>query len=358
MVGGLLAPHAAGTAETVTATGLSGATLYHFAIRAIDAGGNAGAFSNDARGTTADNVPPASVTDLAAATVSSQGGSLALSWTAPGDSGLAGTAQRYDVRVSTAPINDSSFASATPVTVGAPQAPGTHEAATISGLPAESLIYVALETIDAAGNVSPLSNVASARTRDEAPAAITDLAVIGGSGRAAQQATMILQWTAPGDDANVGTATSYDIRYSTRRRSTPRTSRRRRRARPAWPRRRPEPRSTTRSTGLAVGVRYWFAIETSDERGNVSAISVVASSSTPDEMPPSATIDLAAATGTAAGTLVVSLTAPGDDGTAGTAQAYDLRWSLTPLDANSFASAATAVRARARVRPARIRRSR
>ena len=103
-------------------------------------GGNAGAFSNDARGTTADNVPPASVTDLSAATVSAQGGSLALSWTAPGDSGLAGTAQRYDVRISTAPITAGNFASATSVAVGAPQAPGTHETATVSGLPAESLI--------------------------------------------------------------------------------------------------------------------------------------------------------------------------------------------------------------------------
>ena len=340
LIGGLPAPHASGTAETVTATGLSGATLYHFAIRAIDAGGNAGAFSNDARGTTADNVPPASVTDLSAATVSAQGGSLALSWTAPGDSGLAGTAQRYDVRISTAPITTGNFASATPVAVGAPQAPGTHETATVSGLPSESLIYVALETIDAAGNISPLSNVASARTRDEAPAAITDLAVIGGSGRAAQQATMVLQWTAPGDDASVGTATSYDIRYSASAINAANFTA----ATPSAPGLTPSPAGTQEHytvTGLAVGVRYWFAIKTSDERGNVSAISVVASSSTPDEMPPSATADLAAATGTAAGTLVVSLTAPGDDGAHGTAQAYDLRWSLTPLDANSFASAAT-----------------
>ena len=340
IVGGLPAPHAAGTAETVTATGLSGATLYHFALRATDSGGNAGALSNDARGATADDVPPAAVTDLAAATVSAQGGSLALSWTAPGDSGLAGTAKRYDVRISPAPITAANFAAATPVTVGAPQAPGTHETATISGLPAESLVYVALETIDAAGNISPLSNVASARTRDEAPAAISDLTVIGGSGRAVQQATMILQWTAPGDDASVGTATSYDIRYATSAITAANFSS----ATPSAPGLTPSPAGTQQQytvTGLAVGIRYWFAIRTADERGNVSAISVVASSSTPDEMSPSATSDLAAATGTGAGTLVVSLTAPGDDGTQGTAQAYDLRWSLTPLDVNSFAAAAT-----------------
>src|SRR5205085_6473406 len=123
-------------------------------------------------------------TDLLAATNAAQGGSLSLSWTAPGDSGLQGTALRYDLRIATAPIDEASFAAATPIAVGAPKAPGSRESATLAGLPAESLIHVALKTIDLAGNLSPLSNLASARTREEAPSTITDLAVVGGSGRA------------------------------------------------------------------------------------------------------------------------------------------------------------------------------
>src|SRR6185369_4794339 len=43
-----------------------------------------------------------------------------------------------------------------------------------------------------------------------APAAVANLAV---SSTATSSAT--LTWTAPGDDGNSGTATSYDVRYST-----------------------------------------------------------------------------------------------------------------------------------------------
>src|SRR5205085_1698179 len=110
---------------------------------------------------------------------------------------------------------DATFAAAAPVPVGAPKAGGTRETATLTGLGAEQMYYVALKTIDASGNASALSNLASARTRDEAPSAITDLTVIGGSGRDVQQATLVIQWTAPGDDATVGTATAYDIRTAT-----------------------------------------------------------------------------------------------------------------------------------------------
>ena len=41
-----------------------------------------------------------------------------------------------------------------------------------------------------------------------APAAVTNLATSGPTG-----STVTLTWTAPGDDNNTGTATTYDIRY-------------------------------------------------------------------------------------------------------------------------------------------------
>src|SRR5205085_7053488 len=43
-----------------------------------------------------------------------------------------------------------------------------------------------------------------------APSTITDLIV-----SAVTSNTVTLSWTAPGDDGNAGTATSYDVRYRT-----------------------------------------------------------------------------------------------------------------------------------------------
>ena len=43
-----------------------------------------------------------------------------------------------------------------------------------------------------------------------APAAITDLTVVTET-----DTNLTLNWTAPGDDGSTGTATSYDLRYST-----------------------------------------------------------------------------------------------------------------------------------------------
>lgn len=331
------APKVAGTTETVTVTGLTGLTTYRFALRAVDGAGNSSAPSNNAMGTTADDIPPARVTDLAAATNAAAGGSLTLGWTAPGDNGMTGQAQRYDVRVSPQPITDATFTSATPVTVGVPKAGGSHETATLTGLGAEQLYYVALRSIDASGNTSALSNLASARTRDEPPSGITDLAVIGGTGPGLQQATLVVQWTAPGDDATVGTAASYDLRYAT----APITGATFATATASATAIAPAAAGTRQQytlTGLSPGVKYYVAIKSTDDRGNVSALSNVATSTTPDEMAPGSIGDLTAARGSAAGTLTVTLTAPGDDGVTGTAQAYDLRFALNALDAGSFAT--------------------
>ncbi|HEY2901009.1 MAG TPA: discoidin domain-containing protein [Polyangia bacterium] len=338
-VSGVPAPHAAGAAESITVSGLAGATKYYFAVRAIDGGGNSAAVSNNASGTTADNIPPGRVTDLSATTYPSGSGSLQLTWTAPGDNGMGGQADHYDLRVSPQPIDDSTFTAAASVPAPAPQTGGAAEHAVITGLPTEQMLYVALKTVDRNGNTSALSNVASARTRDEAPGAISDLTVIGGSGRVAGGATLIVQWTAQGDDGSVGTATSYEIRYSTTAISAGTFAS----ATLLQPAVTPAPARTVQQatlTSLPIGVKVYVAMKATDDRGNVSALSNVASSTTPDELPPAATVDLTATAGTSPGQLIVSLTAPGDDGTQGTAKTYDLRWSLVALDANSFASAA------------------
>ncbi|HEX8947188.1 MAG TPA: fibronectin type III domain-containing protein [Candidatus Paceibacterota bacterium] len=110
-----------------------------------------------------DTTPPAAVTDLAASNPTAS--SVSLSWTAPGDNGTVGTAASYSVRYATTPITTANWASATQALgAPAPLVAGSLQSMTVSGLAAATTYYFALTTTDAAGNVSGLSNVASATT--------------------------------------------------------------------------------------------------------------------------------------------------------------------------------------------------
>jgi len=107
-----------------------------------------------------------------------------------------------------------------------------------------------------------------------APAAVSNLAASG-----ATSSSIDLSWTAPGDDGSTGTATSYDVRYSTATitegnwgSATQATG---------------EPTPSVAGTGenltvsgLTASTLYYFAIKTSDEIPNVSAISDIASLTT------------------------------------------------------------------------------
>src|SRR5207237_5576247 len=61
--------------------------------------------------------------------------SISLTWTAPGDDSLTGTASQYDLRYSTSPITASNFSSATRWTsTPVPTASGTTQGVTVDGL--------------------------------------------------------------------------------------------------------------------------------------------------------------------------------------------------------------------------------
>jgi len=100
-----------------------------------------------------------------------------------------------------------------------------------------------------------------------------------------------LQWTSPGDDSLTGTATSYDLRYST----TPITE-------ANWGTAvqvsgEPIPKvsgsaETFTVSGLTPNTAYYFAIKTADEVPNWSAISNIAMISTLDNVAPAAIKDL------------------------------------------------------------------
>ena len=108
-----------------------------------------------------------------------------------------------------------------------------------------------------------------------APDAVTDLAT-----GTVTSSSMDLSWTAPGNDGATGTATTYDVRYSTSTitagnwaSATQATGE-------------PAPSvagsaETFTVTGLSFNTTYYFAIKTSDEEPNESALSNVPSGATP-----------------------------------------------------------------------------
>jgi phosphodiesterase/alkaline phosphatase D-like protein len=139
--------------------------------------------------------------------------SITLTWTAPGDDNRTGQSSVYDIRYSLATITTANWASATKVTgTPAPKVAGSAESFDVTGLTSNTAYYFAMKAGDEVPNWSALSNVIQKSTSMEAtpPSAITNL-----SAGTVTTSSVALAWTAPGDDGNIGTATTYDIRYST-----------------------------------------------------------------------------------------------------------------------------------------------
>jgi len=156
------------------------------------------------------------------------------------------------------------------------------------------------------------------------PNAVDDLEVVGATGD-----SITLNWTAPGDNFALGTAATYDIRYSEATiteanwaDATPVTA---------------NPPSAGGSTetftvgSLNNDTTYYFALKTSDEMPNISPLSNVVSGKTLDEWAPDAVTDLVASDPTS-NTITLKWTAPGDNGNTGTAAEYDIRYNTTEVN--------------------------
>jgi phosphodiesterase/alkaline phosphatase D-like protein len=218
--------------------------------------------------------------------------SVNLTWTAVGDDSLTGTASQYDLRYSTSLITAANFASATSAAgAPAPAASGTSQSHTVSGLQPATTYWFAIKTADDVSNWSGISNVVSRATLAApdvirpAPASVAVSSVTDTSAT--------LAWTAVGDDSLTGTATSYSVRYST----APITIANFASATAVTGVSAPAVAGTAQSVvvrGLSRQVTYYFALRTTDDAGNVSAISNVPSATTTDTVAPAAIRTLAA----------------------------------------------------------------
>ena len=110
-----------------------------------------------------DSVAPGAITDFA---VSASGSNwLDMVWTATGDDDNVGTASRYIVKVSTAPITQPNFNLAT--TVEQPPDPilvGSPESMRVDDLNFSTPYYLAIKAVDEFGNEGPISNIAMGTT--------------------------------------------------------------------------------------------------------------------------------------------------------------------------------------------------
>jgi hypothetical protein len=227
-----------------------------------------------------DCVPPAAVRDLRVLSV--RDSTVLLAWTAPGDDGVDGTAAKYDVRFSIAPDTTDTWWDALTVPVENPWRPKMAcgaESLCVNGVSPDSVYFFALRTADEALNWSDVSNVASSAglvpPDTIPPESVADLRAVS-----VTDTSITLAWTAPGDDGGRGRATTYDLRYFTD--PVDESSWARSATVDGLPRPRTagEPETCTVS-GLDPVTVYHFALKTTDEASNWSALSNGDSATTP-----------------------------------------------------------------------------
>ena len=205
-------PQAAGSDETFVVSDLSPETTYYFALKTADDALNWSPISNCPNGTTLpDTIAPLAVTDLSAHSPTPT--SCTLTWTAPGNDGVSGTAAQYDIRYSTSAINEGNWASATQAdSEPTPLLGGSAQSFVVTDLSPSTTYYFALKTADEAPNWSGISNCPDGTTSLPEPPSVTTNPA---SSVYASSAWLSGTLTSPGSASNVhvcfeyGTTTQY-----------------------------------------------------------------------------------------------------------------------------------------------------
>jgi hypothetical protein len=152
--------------------------------------------------------------------------------------------------------------------------------------------------------------------------------------------SVTVSWTTPGDDSLTGTASSFDLRYSTSAITAANFSSATRWTGTPTPAA-PGTRQSVTVTGLQPATTYWFAIKTADEVPNWAGISNIIQRTTlaaPDTTRPGPTTTLVVVSATET-SAQLRWTAVGDDSLTGTAASFDVRRSTSPITAANWASA-------------------
>jgi hypothetical protein len=336
-------PALPGTVQEYNITGLLSGTKYYIAMRSVDERPNYSPLSNVVYDTTLgipDIISPAQIKDLQA--ISPTNNSINLTWTAPADNGSnasTGPVSGYVIRYHSVDVINSTWSVATEFPNSmTPAATGLQENITVTRLTPQTVYYFAIKAFDENLNTGWISNSAINTTLISPdiipPAAVNDLTAIE-----PQEDAINLTWTAVGDDGTNGSASNYDIRYDT----NPITD-------ITWTSAlqcfgEPVPQSAGnieqfQVVNLEPDTQYYFAIKVSDEASHLSALSNIATNRTlsvsfPDSIPPAAISDLTAIQ-PFMNSLNLTWTAVGDDGMAGQATTYDLRYGDVPISGSNW----------------------
>jgi len=151
-----------------------------------------------------DRIRPATVQDLVATATGNT--SVRVRWTITGDDSLTGVAQRVLLRRAQFPLDEVTFNAGIFVPTPPPGTPGTQDSVLVPNLPEGSRWWFALRVFDEAGNGSAVSPADSASLPGEAPGRITDLRAL-----AVAESSVVLTWTATGDNGTTGRPQVYVI---------------------------------------------------------------------------------------------------------------------------------------------------
>jgi len=280
-----------------------------------------------------DTIPPAFITNLLAQPGSSVNheGEIQLSWSSPGDDGWTGqltTGSKFRIQyTSTLPVIWST-ANAQIVISAEGYNPAQTVIYSITGLINGVTYYFRVWTNDDVGNYSEISNATTtwAQTDTYPPATINSLVA---DRLRCNEGEIRLVWTTPGDNWNYGNIVNgtYWIKYTVSPTDTFETA----------------PYSiifnninispfntdSRKINGLISGTTYFFWIKTKDETpSNWSSESNKAFAwAQTDVTAPKQITNLNATWGPKNGEIILNWTAPGDDGSIGTAVSYTIKYS-------------------------------
>jgi chitodextrinase len=244
-------------ATTYSDMGLTASTMYTYILAAYDAAGNNSNASTPVSATTqtpADTTPP-TLSAIQSSGITQTGATI--TWT----SNEPATTQ-IDYGLTTA-YGQSTTLNTSLV---------TSHSQSLGSLSANTTYHYRVRSKDAANNEAVSTDntfTTTVSTDTTAPSAITNL-----STNEVRRTSVDLWWTAPGDDGNAGTATSYDVRYST----SPITAANFSSATQASNEPTPSANGITQTytlSGLTANTTYYVALKTSDEVPNTSLISNV-----------------------------------------------------------------------------------
>lgn len=285
-----------------------------------------------------DEEPPAPIDDITINTVSMN--SFRINWTATGDDGNIGTSSYYIIKVNTEDITESNWEIIDEYEQNIiPQEAGNDESLVIVDLEPLTDYYVGIKAVDESDNISFLSNVVQATTTeipDETPpSVINDLQ--------AEPTDEIIEltWTAPGDDGTQGTAYNYEIRISQEEITEANWENAELLEDPPLPLESGSAQNYI-IEDLQYEITYYFAIKAFDESNNVSPLSNVPNANLIiDIIPPSDITDLIVNEGFTSNlnTMKIMWTAPGDNGNAGVADRYEIKFSNSEITESNWESA-------------------